>query len=461
VTDDGGGYELRARLRSKLKRFLRAEWEWVLVILIAPLLMFPTQFPYVAAGALLLLVAVWVGEWCANGLPALRTPLAWSWMLLGVMVLVGVWASAVPDLTFPKLTGIVLGMVALRAILLGVRAPHHLWRALGIYLLVGLGLVMLGALGTPWKHRLPSLVFVYSLIPRRFSELPGTVGGVNANALGGTTLFFIPLLSVLCASWWRIEDVIVFFWPGRPACGVWGWRGWNAVLKGAVLALALALVGVLVLSQSRTAWIALCITLALLAALRYRWARWALLVALLVGVAFVAYVGPGRFSEALVSRENDTALEAGLGGIGLAARVELWSRALYAIQDFPFTGCGLGTFRQVTRVLYPLFLIPPDIDVAHAHNVFLQVALDVGLPGLIAYLSLLIAASLMCWQVYRKGEPELRALALGLWGSLVAIHLFGLADAFVLGAKVGVFFWFALGLIAAAHGMMIRPEKLV
>jgi len=445
-------------VRSKLKRFLCPEWEWVLIVLITPLLMFPTQFPRVTAGALVLLLAAWVGEWWAYGLPTLRTPLTWPWVLLGAMVLVGVWASTVPDLTLPKLTNILLGMVALRATLLGVRAPHHLWRALGVYLLVGLGLVALGALGTPWKLKFPSLAFVYSHTPRRFSELPGTVGGVNVNALGGTTLFFVPLLTVLCVSLWHAEDVTTLFWPRRPASGVWGWRGWSAVLKGIVLVLTLALIGVLVLSQSRTAWFGLLTTLVLLAAVRYRRARWVLLIAMLIGIGFVVYVGPDRFLEALVSRESDTALEASLGGIGIATRVELWSRATYAIQDFPFTGCGLGTFRRITRVLYPLFIVTPEVDIAHAHNVFLQTALDVGLPGLVSYLSLLLVASLMCWRVYREGEASQRALALGLWGSLVAVHLFGLADAFVLGAKVGVFFWLALGLIAAAHDCVVRSE---
>ena len=59
-----------------------------------------------------------------------------------------------------------------------------------------------------------------------------------------------------------------------------------------------------------------------------------------------------------------------LGQLSLDSRVEIWSRALYALQDFPFTGVGLGTFRRVVNLLYPLFLVPPDVDIAHAHNIF-------------------------------------------------------------------------------------------
>jgi O-antigen ligase len=35
---------------------------------------------------------------------------------------------------------------------------------------------------------------------------------------------------------------------------------------------------------------------------------------------------------------------------GLDERVEIWSRALYAIQDFSFTGVGLGAFNRVIPI---------------------------------------------------------------------------------------------------------------
>jgi len=39
----------------------------------------------------------------------------------------------------------------------------------------------------------------------------------------------------------------------------------------------------------------------------------------------------------------------------VSGRVEVWSRALYGIQDFPFTGMGMNAFRRVVPVLYPCF----------------------------------------------------------------------------------------------------------
>jgi hypothetical protein len=48
-----------------------------------------------------------------------------------------------------------------------------------------------------------------------------------------------------------------------------------------------------------------------------------------------------------------------------------------------------------------------------------------------------------------KGDRWERAIALGLAGSLIALHAYGMTDALALGSKPAVAFWFALGLIAA------------
>jgi len=98
----------------------------------------------------------------------------------------------------------------------------------------------------------------------------------------------------------------------------------------------------------------------------------------------------------------------------------------------------------------------PNFDIAHAHNIFLQTALDVGLPGLVAYLVLLIVAGVVCWQCARQGHGLVRWMALGLAAGLVGLHVYGLADAVALGAKPGVAFWMALGLIAAMPQVIER-----
>ncbi len=89
----------------------------------------------------------------------------------------------------------------------------------------------------------------------------------------------------------------------------------------------------------------------------------------------------------------------------LSGRVEIWSRAIYAIQDFAFTGMGMNTFRHIVNVLYPLQTITADVpvkDIGHAHNLFLQTALDLGIPGLIGFIAMYITSFWMIFVSLRR-----------------------------------------------------------
>ncbi|MFO7537573.1 MAG: O-antigen ligase family protein, partial [Chloroflexota bacterium] len=88
----------------------------------------------------------------------------------------------------------------------------------------------------------------------------------------------------------------------------------------------------------------------------------------------------------------------------------------------------------------------PDYDISHAHNIYLQMAVDIGLVGLIAYLAIIMIALGTLWRVARQ-DRDLRPIALGLGAGLVAYLIFGLTDAVPLGAKPALLFWYMLGLI--------------
>ena len=83
---------------------------------------------------------------------------------------------------------------------------------------------------------------------------------------------------------------------------------------------------------------------------------------------------------------------------------------------------------------------------AHAHNELLQAALDLGLPGLVGFLALYVAAVAMLVRTMQAGGA-VRLLALGLLGGLLAHFIFGMTDAVALGAKPGFLFWWLLGMV--------------
>jgi O-antigen ligase len=186
-----------------------------------------------------------------------------------------------------------------------------------------------------------------------------------------------------------------------------------------------------------------------------------LLLLLLIGLAI--FIAGGQWEPVVDILFAQTGLDPDSNQINtLSGRVEIWSRAIYGIQDFPFTGMGMNNFRRIVPILYPLFTISPNVDIAHAHNHLLQAALDLGLPGLVAYLALWLALAALLWQSWRQTSSLwLRGLALGFAGSLLAYFVYGLLDAVALGAKPGFVFWFLAGLVVSLHGVVCQSVTAV
>jgi len=420
---------------------LKAEREWLFVAAIAPLLMFPTVVPFLTVTALVLLLVVWAALH-AGGRRPMSTAFDGPMAVLVAMAVVSFWISPSRDLALPKLAGVVLGVLAFRSVTFAAGSSAGLRWAVALYILAGGGVVAGGLLAGPsWQRKSNALFAIASRIPTIFPSLPGIDHGVNPNALGGTVLFFIPLLTALAAPLARVRIV-------RPADGSLASevsRGvYGCGIRGAAGLLAAACAIVLILTESRTCWLSAIVALTAMAVVRGK--RHFVLTALAVlsiAIAMQAGLSPqntwGRTREAVLKSAR----------LDLRDRPEIWRRAIVTIWRNPVTGIGFGGFRYIVRVPSAASGAASTLLIPHAHNIFLQVTLDVGVPGLAAYLGLLLIATVRALRVHRVEAGRRAVLALGLWANLVAIHVFGLVDAISLGAKVGLFFWWDLGLIAA------------
>lgn len=431
-------YAPGGRIRAALGHPL---WEIIVVALSAPWLLFPSFRREWTIAALVVLLLTWLVRWVVVGRPATPTPLNAALLPLAISVVVAVWASALPELTLPKLTGIILGFATFRAIVDGVRTPRHLAWAVGIFLLFGLGVTALGIVSTNWMNKLPALQPLLASLPRLVNGLPGAETGIHANELAGTLLFFLPVALAACA---------------LPVTGP-AWRRWTARFLAVLVVFFFG--ATLFLTQSRSAWIGAAAGVTAMAWLRWPRARGLLVAGALALLLVLLYVGPQQVVALIFPTEGTQDIGTMASTVSLKGRVELWNRALYAIRDFPLTGCGLGTFRRVVHIVYPLFFASADTDIAHAHNVFLQVALDLGLPGLVAYLALVGTSLWICWQTIRFAGTRRAWLALSLIGSLVAFHVYGIADTVALGAKPGVAFWLVIALCAALYRISRRAPQ--
>jgi putative inorganic carbon (HCO3(-)) transporter len=138
----------------------------------------------------------------------------------------------------------------------------------------------------------------------------------------------------------------------------------------------------------------------------------------------------------------------------LEGRQEIWSRAIFMIQDFAFTGIGMGTFGDVADAMYPFFLASPG-STPHAHNLFLQIAVDLGIPGLVAWLAIWMVMIAMAYQVYRHGRESQNGWASGLGAGLLCSQLalvsHGMLDAVTWGmVKPAPLVWALWGVTVAS-----------
>ncbi|GAP62430.1 hypothetical protein ARMA_0853 [Ardenticatena maritima] len=207
---------------------------------------------------------------------------------------------------------------------------------------------------------------------------------------------------------------------------------------------------------SRGAWLGVGVAGLLLLLWHSKWTRMLLVVACLAGFWLIT-TDSGRailFSDALlgasVPGEHDPLQW------GLDARWEIWQRSFALARLFPLTGVGMGTFHEVMRTV-----IADDVFIyswPHAHNIFLQVALDLGVVGVIAWTIMLGTLGWCCLHMARHSDGVVRAVGVGGLASLLAFVTQGIFDAALWGmVRAGVFVWMVWGILIAAW--LFAPQQ--
>jgi putative inorganic carbon (HCO3(-)) transporter len=135
------------------------------------------------------------------------------------------------------------------------------------------------------------------------------------------------------------------------------------------------------------------------------------------------------------------------------------------LEDFPLTGVGMGAYPQVADTLYPFFIYPPG-KITHAHNLYLQVGVDLGLPGLAAWLAALMGA---VWAAWRAFDPPLPldpthapevASAAALLAAFSGLIIHGLFDAVTWGTRPAILVWVLMALaVALYHRSLSTPPQ--
>jgi O-antigen ligase len=275
---------------------------------------------------------------------------------------------------------------------------------------------------------LPAIIALYFLLTNEWSRWIGKLSvfdpilrvlaawplssiglGVNPNVIGGVTAALLPLQ----------------IYALRNA------RRWIAVILIGLSSVAL------LLSETRGAWLALALVTGMWLLWRFivvrqsqvRRARWMwLIIVVIVGLAGAVILSVTPLGERLLDLSGD--------------RTQIWRNSLDLIGDYPLTGFGLGDF-EMTYSTYVLLIHVGHT--MHAHNLWLNVWLNLGLLGVLALLGMTVNA------VWPKSSSPWRMAALMALGVLL---LHTLVDDSIFGyGGIGIpIIFIPLGLLARSGG---------
>lgn len=401
-------------------------FDWVqltVLVLLSPLFLFPReQWAWIFAIVPLLMVVRRIVNKKFIEQTIIDIPL----LVILVMVFITTVWKANPLHGLSKIAGLLLGVGLFYAVTAVLKTEKLIKLATILFLCGGVLFSFLGVLGM-FTFKVKYLTLLMKLkewLPRIHFNLPGAEEGFHPNAVGGTLVLIIPLFMILLFTylWKKARD--------------------NSLITNHVqcflLLMGLAVtVGVLLLTQSRGAWLGLllaCVMVFFLFLLKKK----VFLIVFLVGILLFAFV----IAPSLL--ENDQVKLTTRQAEGtLFFRIQLWNVVLPMIHENPLMGIGLNEFRYHYEV---------KRELSHPHNKLLLLAVELGLPGLIAYLALLGCVGVAVVRVWKKpGNNWLSLAALGLGCGQLAHFIFEMTDAVPLGAKVNIFFWLSLALVMAIY----------
>ena len=249
---------------------------------------------------------------------------------------------------------------------------------------------------------------------------------------------------------WRVEPVglagnrnfaacfLAMSLPIGVACAVAFGRQWSLAAGYAML-----LIGALLVSESRGAAVALIVVAFGWLLVRQggikRWLLAGAAVAVLIGVALLPPV--------------QTAAKRFWNG---DVRPMIWLGSAHAIADAPLVGHGPGSFVKVYPAYRPLeYFDRPKCALVtnHAHNEFLEIAVETGALGVAAFLAVLWVVARVARKAMRNERDEsLRMLAVGMtmgWGILLVQNL---VDINLFMPPNESLFWLMVAWLAAAAG---------
>lgn len=197
--------------------------------------------------------------------------------------------------------------------------------------------------------------------------------------------------------------------------------------------------GCLVLTYSRGAWLSVFAVFAAYGVLHNKKFFWLLLAAPILLVC-----GNDGVMERLLSIFNPTDTSSTL-------RIALWESTLAMIVDHPFLGIGWGAYWLVYPE-YDFFIQNEATTIFHAHNMYLHIAAEIGIPGFLAFLGIIYGHSRLALATVRcTSDRWVAGLMLGIVCAILGLVVSGFTDYVMYNIQMSMLFWLLNALIVSIY----------
>jgi len=337
--------------------------------------------------------------------PVQRTALDIPIVIFLLTAGVGVWAAYDRSAAWNKFWLIAAGVLLYYAL---AGQPQSNWQMIsGLAGGLGAGVSFYFLLSHDWAQ-FPADLSILNRLGLAWMSVRPVLNGpwIHPNIAGGLLAMLLPVnLAVLVDAWRKHNRNL-----GLAATGLSG-----------VIAIGL------LMTSSRAAWLALAAGFGIwgwwhvsdLAARRSSRSRILVFGLPVLLASFLALGVFGSRASSLIRVANTVPGESSAG-----SRVEITRDTLQLIRDYPFTGGGLASFPGLYSTYIRVILVSVFF---YSHNLYTDIALEQGLPGLVAVLLILAGTG---WKLFSNlvAKPSLNYLADACLVGLMVVILHGLVD---------------------------------
>ena len=119
------------------------------------------------------------------------------------------------------------------------------------------------------------------------------------------------------------------------------------------------------------------------------------------------------------------------------------------LQDVGFCGIGLG--EEAFKQIYPMYALAGIEEAPHAHNLYLQITVEMGVFALIVFLIFIFLYAQFSFSFCKSAmNRSNKLLSLGIFSGVLALLIQGLTDYVWYNYRVFLLFWMLVGL-GVAH----------